>query len=100
MVRVHTTNPRPGLALPRVVARFAFYPRRARQQFQILAASVGGPPPTRRVDVLTVFGSANRERNAPTHLLLGKGSRSFDLFMSNFMRAARPARTRQKTHTQ
>src|SRR6266481_18752 len=96
MARVRTTNPRPGLALPRVVASLAFYPRRARQPFQILAASVWSPHPTRRGDVLTVFGSANRERNATTHPLLGKGSRSFDSFMSNFLRAARTARTWQK----
>src|SRR6267143_6816836 len=100
MARVHTTNPRPGLAQPRVVARFARYPRRARQPLQILAASAWSPQPTRLVDVPTVLGCANRERNATPHLLLGKGSRSFDSFMSNFMRAARTARTRQKTHTQ
>src|SRR3977135_873813 len=100
MVRVHTTNPRPGLAQPRVVARFAFYPRRARQPLQILAASAWSPHPTRRIDVPTVPGCAKRERNAATQLLLGKGSRSFDSVMSNFLRAGRTDCTRQKTHTQ
>ena len=84
-----------GAALPRVVAKFAFYPRRARRPFHSFAGlptelrgNKWSPHSTRHDDVPTALGCANREQRAVIFVLLGKASCSDVSVISRFWRAS------------